>query len=81
MFDVGRGRRVEALKAFRSRSGPGECVGLVGESGSGKTTLGRCLVGLETPTAGRIDIDGYPRRDYRRAIAGGRGRGSVTPCR
>lgn len=34
----------------------GECVGIVGESGSGKTTVARCIVGLETATAGRIDL-------------------------
>ncbi|MFD1136544.1 ABC transporter ATP-binding protein [Paenibacillus urinalis] len=33
---------------------PGETLGLVGESGCGKSTLGRCIVGLEQPTDGRI---------------------------
>jgi oligopeptide/dipeptide ABC transporter ATP-binding protein len=32
----------------------GETLALVGESGSGKTTIGRCLLGLITPTSGRI---------------------------
>jgi peptide/nickel transport system ATP-binding protein len=36
--------------------GIGESVGLVGESGSGKTTLGRCIVGLEHPSAGAIEV-------------------------
>ncbi|HEX6330938.1 MAG TPA: ABC transporter ATP-binding protein [Actinomycetota bacterium] len=65
-FDLGRGRRVDALKGVSLTIGPGECVGLVGESGSGKTTLGRCLVGLETPTDGRIEIDGIDASDFAR---------------
>ena len=63
-FDLGRGRRVEALKGVSLEIQPGECVGLVGESGSGKTTLGRCLVGLETPSAGSIAIDGIDASDF-----------------
>jgi peptide/nickel transport system ATP-binding protein len=36
----------------------GECLAIVGESGSGKTTLARCIVGLHSPAAGRITLDG-----------------------
>jgi peptide/nickel transport system ATP-binding protein len=36
----------------------GGSLGVVGESGSGKTTVARMLVGLETPTAGRIAMGG-----------------------
>jgi peptide/nickel transport system ATP-binding protein len=36
----------------------GESVALVGESGSGKTTLARCIVGLITPKAGSIKLEG-----------------------
>lgn len=35
----------------------GETLGLVGESGSGKTTIGRAVLGLTTPTAGKISFD------------------------
>jgi putrescine transport system ATP-binding protein len=36
----------------------GEIFSILGASGSGKTTLLRMLAGLETPSAGRIEIDG-----------------------
>ncbi len=35
-----------------------ETFGLVGESGCGKTTLGKMIVGIETPDAGKILLDG-----------------------
>jgi peptide/nickel transport system ATP-binding protein len=48
---------------------PGERVGLVGESGSGKSTLVRALLGLETPEAGSVRIDGEPFRGASAATA------------
>ncbi|HUN84371.1 MAG TPA: ATP-binding cassette domain-containing protein [Terracidiphilus sp.] len=35
----------------------GETLGLVGESGSGKTTLARMILGLATPSSGRVRVD------------------------
>jgi ABC-2 type transport system ATP-binding protein len=42
---------------------PGRVVGLLGPNGSGKTTTMRMLLGLVTPTAGRVTIDGRPFTD------------------
>jgi len=50
------GSAAPALEAVDLHVSRGETVGLVGESGSGKTTLARCVVGLETPTAGTIEL-------------------------
>jgi peptide/nickel transport system ATP-binding protein len=64
IFAAQRGGLVRALDGVSITVGVNESVGIVGESGSGKTTLGRCLVGLERPTAGQIDIDGIDASDY-----------------
>lgn len=44
---------------------PGEFVVLVGPSGCGKTTTLRMIAGLESPTSGRIFIDGKDVTDLR----------------
>ena len=47
----------------------GEVVALIGPSGSGKTTVLRCLNGLETPDAGRLEFEGGPAVDFGRTVS------------
>ncbi|MBV0911206.1 ABC transporter ATP-binding protein [Anianabacter salinae] len=63
-FPVGRklfggaSGRVKAVHPITLTVEQGETLGIVGESGCGKSTLARMLVGLLTPTEGRIEIEG-----------------------
>ena len=57
-FRSAHGQIVEAVKDVSLAIRRGEIFGLVGESGSGKSTTGRCLVGLNRPTAGSIQFHG-----------------------
>lgn len=51
-------RNIHAVDDVSFSIREGETLGLVGESGCGKSTIGRALVGLETPTAGKIYYQG-----------------------
>jgi HlyB family type I secretion system ABC transporter len=48
------------LKNITLQIRPGQKVALVGKTGSGKSTLGKLLIGLITPTQGKIMFDGIP---------------------
>ncbi len=54
------GRERPALSGIDLRVARGERIGIVGSSGSGKSTLVDLIVGLLTPTAGQVLIDGVP---------------------
>ena len=53
---------VHALRDIDLVVRKGEFVGIVGENGAGKTTLLKLLVGLLTPTRGRVLVDGRDTR-------------------
>jgi putative ABC transport system ATP-binding protein len=56
-IDTGR-HRVEILRGIDLEVPTGQFVAIMGASGSGKSTLLGLLAGLDTPTSGRIVIDG-----------------------
>lgn len=58
-FPAPRRRVVRALDGIDLTIHQGEIIGLVGESGSGKSTLAMNVMGLDTPTNGRILFDGH----------------------
>ena len=53
-----RGEVVHALQGVDLDIFRGEYVSIMGPSGSGKSTLFNMIGGLDTPTSGRVEIDG-----------------------
>ncbi len=56
-----------AISRVHLRLAAGESLGIVGATGSGKSTLVALLLGLLTPTSGRILVDGVPLSGRERA--------------
>ena len=44
---------------------PGIVTGFLGPNGAGKSTTMRMILGLDTPTSGRVTVNGMPYRDHR----------------
>ena len=62
---------VKALQNVSFTMQKGEFAAVVGESGSGKSTLLNCIGGLDSPTAGKIFLDGadlFAMNEARRTI-------------
>jgi oligopeptide/dipeptide ABC transporter ATP-binding protein len=55
---------VHAVDGVSFKVQRGEILALVGESGSGKTTVGMNVLGLQVPTRGQINFDGYNVADW-----------------
>lgn len=55
--DGGRLRAVDDVSFVLAR---GSALGVVGESGSGKSTVAGIVLGLTTPDAGTVELDGAP---------------------
>ena len=47
---------VQALKGITTEIKQGEIRALVGENGAGKSTLIKCIMGVETPTSGKVEV-------------------------
>jgi peptide/nickel transport system ATP-binding protein len=75
---AGHGDEIVAVDDVSFAVAEGDSLAVVGESGSGKTTLARMLVGLETPTSGRISVAGTDRSTPTRRASERRRRGRET---
>ena len=67
-------RRRPVLHGIDALLEGGQLIGVIGPNGAGKSTLARAILGLLTPTVGRVRIDGVdiaslPRADIARRIA------------
>ncbi len=48
---------VQALKGITTEIRQGEVRALVGENGAGKSTLIKCIMGVETPSEGKVELN------------------------
>jgi zinc/manganese transport system ATP-binding protein len=60
------GREILHEVSFSLR--PGELTGLIGSNGAGKTTIFKVILGLVTPSAGKVLLSGRPRPRRNRSV-------------
>ena len=70
VFETGDGP-VQALKDVNLAINRGEFVSFIGPSGCGKTTFLRAIAALETPTGGKLTVNGMTPEEARRKRAYG----------
>ena len=58
IYNEGEGNEVRAVNGISLEINKGEFTAIVGPSGSGKTTLLNIIGGLDTPTSGKVVIEG-----------------------
>jgi sulfonate transport system ATP-binding protein len=69
---------VRALDGVSTEVAPGEILVVIGGSGCGKSTMLRAISGLDTPTQGRVVLDGAVITSCSRSRGCCRGFGSPT---
>lgn len=65
------GRSIEAVTDVTFTISAGEVMGVAGPNGAGKSTMIALLLGLFTPTKGRVSLDGRDPREYAERVGVG----------